>query len=101
VNPALLAPAATVTDSGTTTAALLLFRLTASPPAPAGAVSSTVHASVPTPVIVPLLHGTALSVPGAAAAIAPVPLSGIAAVASLDELLTRLNAPAAAPGVIG
>jgi hypothetical protein len=56
VNPALVAPAGTVTDAGTVTALLLLERLTASPPVPAAAESVTVHASVPEPVMDPWLQ---------------------------------------------
>ena len=51
VNPALIAPAGTVTVAGTVTAALPLERLTASPPVAAAADRPTVQASVPAPVI--------------------------------------------------
>lgn len=47
VNPAVEEPAGTVTDPGTLTAALLLDRLTARPPFPAGVVSVTVQESLP------------------------------------------------------
>ncbi len=50
VNPALVAPAGTLTDAGTLTALLLLLRLTVSPLYGAAPVSTTVHASVPAPV---------------------------------------------------
>lgn len=45
-----VAPAGTVTEPGTATAALLLKRETASPPEVAASVRSTVHVSVPDPV---------------------------------------------------
>ncbi|HTW48314.1 MAG TPA: hypothetical protein VMD92_10205 [Acidobacteriaceae bacterium] len=61
VNVALDAPAATVTDDGTTTCPLLLARFTVSPPLGAAAVSDTAHASVPAPVIDPLAHVSALT----------------------------------------
>lgn len=50
VNPALVAPAATVTEEGTVIAAWLLERLTTVPPAGAAALRVTVQASVPAPV---------------------------------------------------
>lgn len=60
VNPALTAPAGTVTEEGTVTALLLLDKLTANPPDPAAADRLTVHASLPAPVTEPLLHVSAL-----------------------------------------
>jgi hypothetical protein len=48
---AVVAPATAVTDDGTVTAAVLLDKLTDWPPAPAAALSVTVHVSVPAPVI--------------------------------------------------
>jgi hypothetical protein len=62
VNPALVAPAATVTDDGTVTIELLLARATVVPPLGAAADSVTVHASVPAPVIVPVLQEIPFSV---------------------------------------
>jgi hypothetical protein len=56
VNPALSAPAATVTEAGTVTAELLLVSVTASPPVGAAALSDTVHESLPAPVIVGFVH---------------------------------------------
>jgi hypothetical protein len=97
VNTALVAPAATVTDPGTTTAALLLFRLTASPSVPAGAVSFTVHSSASAPVIASLLHVTALSTP---AADCPVPLSAIAAVPA-EVFVVSFTVPLADPFAVG
>lgn len=61
VKPTLDAPPGTVTLAGTATAVLLLDRLTARPPVLAARVSVTVQASVPAPVIVPLLQLKALS----------------------------------------
>ncbi len=92
VKPALVAPAATVTEDGTVTAALLLDRLTAWPPVPAAAVNVTVQASVPAPVIDEFVHDNALTVldPVPAAA-TPVPLRLTSGVGSVDELLVTVN----------
>jgi hypothetical protein len=87
VNPALVALAGMVIMAGTVTAALLLERLTLSPPAGAAAVSVTVQASVPDPVIVPLLQERALNAAGGAV---PVPVSPITAVEPFEELLLML-----------
>ena len=57
---ALIAPAATVTDAGTVTEALLLARLTTSPPLAAAAFSVTVQLSVPAPDSDPLVQLSAL-----------------------------------------
>jgi hypothetical protein len=88
VNPKLVAFAGTVTVLGTVTAELLLDRLTLSPPLGAAAVSVTVHASVPDPVMVPLLQYSALSAAGAAV---PVPLRLTTAVLLVDELLVMVS----------
>ena len=48
---ALVAPAATVTEAGTVTEELVLARPTANPPLGAAALSDTVQASVPAPVM--------------------------------------------------
>jgi hypothetical protein len=61
VKLAVVAPAATVTLAGTTTAELLLARLTANPPLGAAAFSVTVQLSVPAPVIDPLAQVSALN----------------------------------------
>jgi hypothetical protein len=61
VNDALDDPAATVTEAGWVTAESLLARLTANPPLGAAAESATVHASVPAPVMDPLLQEMAES----------------------------------------
>jgi hypothetical protein len=57
----LVAPAATVTEAGTTTAVSLLDTLTTWPPLPAAAFSVTVQLSVPAPVIDPLVQLNPLS----------------------------------------
>jgi hypothetical protein len=49
--PALVAPAATVTDGGNETDESLLARATVKPPLGAAALNVTVHASVPAPVM--------------------------------------------------
>ena len=56
VKLALVAPAATVTEAGTTTAVSLLDKLTAWPPLPAAAFSVNEQLSVPAPVIDPLVQ---------------------------------------------
>jgi hypothetical protein len=58
----LVALAGTVTVAGTATAALLLERLTLTPPIPAVALRSTVQELVPAPVIEALVQASALSV---------------------------------------
>jgi hypothetical protein len=83
VNPALVAFVGTVTVLGTVTAELLLDRFTISPSPGAAAVSVKVHASVPDPIMVPLLQYSALSAAGAAV---PVPLRLTTAVLLVDEL---------------
>jgi hypothetical protein len=60
VKVALVDPAATVTDDGMETSALLLARFTVRPPAGAAAVSVTVQLSVPGRVIDPVVHVSAL-----------------------------------------
>jgi hypothetical protein len=88
VNPALIAFAGTVTVAGTATAALLLDRLTLSPPLAAAEVSVTVQASVPDPVMDPLLQESALNSVGVEV---PVPLRTITAVPLVEELLLMLS----------
>ncbi len=73
VNPAVVALAGTVTEAGTVAAALLLARLTATPPLGAAAARVTVQASVPLPASEALAHESPLSADGGAAT--PVPLS--------------------------
>jgi hypothetical protein len=62
-----------VTLLGTVTAALLLDRFTFSPPLGAEAVSPTVQASVPDPVMAPLLQDNALNAAGPGPVV-PAPL---------------------------
>src|SRR6185312_8605952 len=97
VKPALAAPAGTVTEDGTVTALLLLDRPTASPPDPAAADKLTVHASLPEPVIEPLLHVTALSTPEAAC---PVPLR-LTDAEPAEALSLSTRFPVTAPDVVG
>ena len=87
MNPALVAFAWTVTADGTATAILLLERLILRPPAGAAAVRVTVQASVPDPVMVPLLQESALKAAGAPV---PVPVRVIVAGEPLEELLLTL-----------
>jgi hypothetical protein len=77
VNPALVALAGTTTVAGTETDALLLVRLTVTPPLPAAELSITVQVSLPAPVTDALLHDNELNTPGAAV---PVPVRPITAV---------------------
>jgi hypothetical protein len=90
VNPTLVAFAGTVTVLGTVTAELLLDRLTLSPPLGAAAVSVTVHASVPDPVMTPLLQDSALSA-AELVPVVPVPLRLITAVPLVEELLVMVS----------
>jgi hypothetical protein len=98
VNPALVAPAGTVTVPGTFTAELLLDRFTSSPPLGAEAVSVTVHASVPAPVMDSLLQESALNVAGAAV---PVPLSLITGLPLVEVLLAIVSCPVVVPVAAG
>jgi len=67
VNPALVALAGTVTVAGTLTAALVLARLTLTPPLGAAALSVTVQLSLPAPVIDALLQVSPLNAAGTTA----------------------------------
>lgn len=78
-------PAATVTDAGTETAVLLLFRRIASPPAGAAALSEIVHGSVPAPLSDALVHVSEL-ITGI-----PVPERLIAVVPPVEELLLTVS----------
>jgi len=100
VNTALAAPAGTVTVLGTVTAELLLDRFTVSPSPGAAAVSDTVHASVPDPVMALLLQYSALNA-ALPVPVVPVPLRVITGVAVVEELLAIVNCPVAAPAAAG
>jgi hypothetical protein len=100
VNPALVEFAGTVTVLGTVTAALLLVRFTISPSLGAAAVSVTVHASVPDPVMAPLLHESALNAADPAPVV-PVPLRLITGAPVAGELLAIASWPVAAPEAVG
>jgi hypothetical protein len=95
VNPALVAPDATVTDAGTLTAELLLARLTAKPPLAAAAFKVTEQLSVPAPVIEPLVQLSPLNWG------IPVPLRLTAVEVPAEELLVSVNDPEAAPAAVG
>jgi hypothetical protein len=105
VNEALVEFAGTVTELGTVASELLLDRFTATPPLCAAAVRVTVHASVPDPVIDPLLHDSALNsaepVPGEPVLLAPVPLKLITCGAVVKELFAIANCPVAVPAAVG
>jgi hypothetical protein len=88
VNPALVALAGTTTVAGIVTAALLLASATLKPPLPAAAVSVTVHASLPDPVIDALLQDNALN---AAGTVVPVPVRLTTAVPLVEEVLWIVN----------
>jgi hypothetical protein len=98
-----VALAGTVTVAGSVTAALLLDKLTLIPPLGAVALSVTVQASVPIPVMDALLQESALSVavPAADVVVAPVPLRLTVAVPSVEELLEMVSFPVAAPVAVG
>ena len=83
--PALVAPAATVTEAGTTTDELLLARLTVNPPLAAAVLSETVQASLPAPVIEAFVQERAVSTG------VPVPLRPIAVEAPVEELLASVS----------
>jgi hypothetical protein len=100
VNPALVAFAGTVTVLGTVSAELLLDRFTVSPSLGAEAVSVTVHASVPGPVMAPLLQYSALNA-AVPVPVVPVPLRVITGVAAVAESLAIVSCPVAVPAVAG
>jgi hypothetical protein len=95
VNSVLVAPAAIVTEAGTTTAMLLLVRVTPSPPLSAAAFSVTLQMSVPAPVIDPLAQVSPLSTG------TPVPFKPTASEVPVEELLVMLSWPVAAPVAAG
>jgi hypothetical protein len=81
------APAPTVTEEGTETAALLLERPTVTPPVGAAAFSTTVQVSVPDPDMDELAQESEVSTG------TPVPLSAIVVVLPLLELLVSVIWP--------
>lgn len=85
---ALVAPAATVTEAGTVTEALLLVRFTANPPLAAAAFSVTVQVSVPDPLIEDSVQDSELSagVPDPE----PEPEPGIVTLTTVDGALETL-----------
>ena len=89
VNPALAAPAGTVTVLGTVTAELLLDKFTIRPPLGAEAVSVTVQGSAADPIRALLVQLSELKVVVLAAA--PVPLRPIAIVPLLEALLAIIS----------
>jgi hypothetical protein len=100
VNPALVAFAGTVTVLGTVTAELLLDKFTVSPSPEAGAVSVTVHASVPDPVKTPLLQFSALNA-AEPVPVVPVPLRVITGVPVVEDLVAIVSCPVAVPAAAG
>jgi hypothetical protein len=98
VNPAVRAPAATVTEAGTVTDELLLLSVTVSPPVGAAELSDTVHESLAAPLIVPFAQETPLSVPPADC---PVPLRATTTVPLVAELLEIVIVPVCPPTVAG
>jgi hypothetical protein len=98
VNPTLVALAGTITAAGTATALTLLERLTLVPPLGAAALSVTVHASVPDPVMDAVLQVRALST---GVLVVPVPLRLTTAVGLVDELLVMASWPVADPATVG
>ena len=100
VNPALVAFVGTVTVAGTVTAAPLLDRLTLKPPLGAAALSVTMQASVPEPIMDALLHERALTATSDVAVV-PVPLRPITSVPVAEELLVMVNCPEAVPAAVG
>jgi hypothetical protein len=92
---AVVAPVATVTETGTITAELLLARLTRTPPLTAAAFSVTVQLSVPTPVMDPLLQLSALNTG------TPMPVRLIRFEVPLVELLVKVNEPVSEPAAVG
>ena len=95
VKPALIAPAATVTEPGTVTSELLLARLTANPPLAAAVFSVTMQLSVPDPMIDPFVQFSPAS-PGT-----PVPLRSTTIDAPFEELLFTDSCPVSAPAAPG
>jgi hypothetical protein len=91
---AVVALAGTVTVAGTVTAPLSLLRLTLCPPLPAAPLIVTVQASVPAPVMDPVLQENPLTlIDWFAADFFPTPCSFTAAVGLVVELLAMVTCP--------
>jgi hypothetical protein len=88
VNPALVAPAGTVTVDGTVIALLLLAKLTVRPPLSAGPFSVTVQASSVDPNRALRVQLNELKV---VLAVAPIPLRLITVVSPLEALLAIVS----------
>lgn len=96
VKVAVVAPAATVTEAGTETSALLLLpRLTTNPPVAAAAFNAAVQLSVPAPVIEPFAQVKPASTG------TPVPLRPITVELPEEELLLNVSEPEAVPAALG
>lgn len=78
----------------TVTAELLLARFTVKPSLGAAVLSVPARASVPDPVMAPLLQDSALKGGGVAI---PVPLKAITAIPIVEALLATASCPAAVP----
>jgi len=91
----VVAPAATVTDAGTVTAALLLARVTARPPVAAAAFRVTVQASIAAPATELLVHVTAVGTG------VPVPLRAIVSIGFEDAWVVTVRLPVTAPVAVG
>jgi hypothetical protein len=91
----LLVPPTNATLSGTVTAELLLARFTRNPLPAAAVFSVTVQLSVSAPVMDPLAHVSPVSTG------TPAPLSAIAVIVPVDELLVRASAPVTEPAAVG
>jgi hypothetical protein len=96
-NATLEALAGIVTVAGTATAATPLERLMLNPPVGAGAVSATVQASVPAPVIDPLVQEREPSAGGTF----PIPLKLTIVLEALEELLLIVSWPDAVAAETG
>lgn len=89
------------TVAGIVTDALLLDKLTVTPPVGAAALKATVQMSVPDPAMEALAQVRELKVAVGLVAAAPVPLSPITSGPLPWALLETANCPVAAPGVAG
>lgn len=95
-----MAAAATFTEAGTLTAALLLERATDTPPVGAGLASVTVQLSVPAPVMDEFVQANPFKA-GAEDAATPVPLSATVIEGSDSELFATVSWPVALPVAVG